>query len=453
MTTQAHGFFQPMLTAALLLPNGTRLPFHGNLDAAQVHDTGTHLGSLAFVESATVELTLGLLPTVTLVLGPPHHAAREILNSNLLVLGDKLLEVQMGYVSRADGGPVLTPVFRADLQVPDVQLGEDISITLTGKGRMVRMLTTLNGRTFDRMTRRHIIEEVVAGTNSASQRNLKIDFSFVDLFPSATSKRLLDQRVSLTQGNRTDWAFLRLLAVDCECQMVVGFETLRFIPRDPNRIARVPQKILRLFDYPDGRVGAGEYPLMSVSCPTNHLYLSGVPGVVMREIDSKDRKLKEVVLDESTKPLTRTTESKAGDTKGTTPATAGKPAKGKAAGHAVLPGQPTEDNQRKAQDLRDESAMAHAVNLEVTCLGIPDVLPTELVAVRGVGLRYDLHYEVLTVTHSFEDGDFTTSLKLIGNTFEHLLQKALEPPEGPANKQKPNVPPANTTVKQPKAPK
>jgi hypothetical protein len=73
--------------------------------------------------------------------------------------------------------------------------------------------------------------------------------------------------------------------------------------------------------------------------------------------------------------------------------------------------------------------------MEVVTLGMPDLLPADVVSVRGLGPRFDTNYGVFVVNHRIGTGGFTTQLTLYANTAK-VLQAAVQA-TGPQNTKDP----------------
>lgn len=446
MPPAIHGFSNPVCAAALVA-NKERYALFGNLTPAQREKL--HVESIGHVESVEVELTLGLIPKLQVSISEHFREMLHIINSEVLEVGDKYLEVQLGYLGKEDGSPVMSPVFRGLMQIPDVTLGEQISVSLVALGEASRLTTTEDRRIFNKTTRREIMQVVARGPNPGNPRNLELNAQFVDEAPSSAAKKLLDQPISAVQGNLTDFDFIRKLAADCDCGVRFFDKAFVLIPRSL-RTTRVPKYTLRLFDFNNGALGQGEYPVLSVSSPTKALYSQGALQVLLRDIDSQKQQTVTVVVSDASHPYERIGDSKAGDVKASAPEAAGKPARGKAPGSVAIHEPPTPAGEQRAKNLTVAAAETTAVNLEVETLGIPDILPGDLVAFRGLGLRYDRNYEVESLTHTFSGGEFKTNLKLLGNTYDMLVRKQQEAPEGPVNKAKPAPQDAGKVTKQAK---
>jgi hypothetical protein len=109
----------------------------GPLDATQIRaanfpKSSEPLRSLPFVQEVTVEHMMGEVARITVILTPPYEDGIKLINSELIEAGVSTLEVQFGYV--VNGKANLSKVFRGVMLLPEVQIGEDITITLHAQG-------------------------------------------------------------------------------------------------------------------------------------------------------------------------------------------------------------------------------------------------------------------------------------------------------------------------------
>ena len=75
----------------------------------------------------------------------------------------------------------------------------------------------------------------------------------------------------------------------------------------------------------------------------------------------------------------------------------------------------------------------YGIQCEIETVGIPDIIPAEVVTVYGVGKRYsDKNYYVSKVIHSVGGGGFTTRLTLISNIGAELTGQAATGPRAQA---------------------
>jgi hypothetical protein len=89
---------------------------------------------------------------------------------------------------------------------------------------------------------------------------------------------------------------------------------------------------------------------------------------------------------------------------------------------------PTTDDAAKSAFQAD---FKMGIKLQIQTLGIPDILPGDVVAVRGVGARFDWNYGVFVVRHFIGSSGFTTELELVSNTAAILA--SLVPAQGTVN--------------------
>jgi len=468
----AFDFYSPFFAAAIITdpdnPASTRFPLWTNLTtdhqvvlAAQNqqqwkidHD---HLHSLSFLTELSVELQLAYLPIITATLAPPYREAIAFLDSPLIEWGRSVLEVQFGYTGGAPDGPILSHPLSGVLLKPEVNLGDQPTITLHAQGIGGFSATRQEGnRTFSRRTRREIIEELAKGPNATMKRNLKIDFSAFgqrardfDAFgglifdedgqdaDDVAGRLLLDEKISYAQGGLTDWMAIWMLVRQSQCWMSLVGDTLHIFPRN-SALSAEPKYALRLFDYPRGQLGprAGCFPILSVSSPTSAVYLPGALwGVTARGVSSKEREPVAVTTTEENAKLARTGKKAIGP-KGD----AGNPEPNKDTGDGLA--QLTGVDPMGPKVLAEQQAAyaefhqdAMGVKLEAETMLIPDLIPGEVVSVSGVGQRLEGNYAILKATYTVPA--FTMKLELISNVGEiGVIDSKLRVALGPVNEKK-----------------
>jgi hypothetical protein len=62
------------------------------------------------------------------------------------------------------------------------------------------------------------------------------------------------------------------------------------------------------------------------------------------------------------------------------------------------------------------------VHIEVETLGVPDLIPGEVIEIRGMGKRLDSTYAVFTINHSIGIDGFTTSFTAVSNVAQMLAK-------------------------------
>jgi len=445
--SQSYDFYSPFMSAAIVMKDGTRVPLFTNVEHGNANEYGArarskdiaNLASLPFVESLTVKNNLGFVPTITAVLSPPINDALAFMMSPLMEFGQSILEVQLGYSAGSSTGEVKTQPFSGILWQPEVQIGRDFSITLHAIGTPGWSMTSQEGaRVFKARSRASIIEACARGEGLANGRDIEVDFDSVrDESPSANA---LDAIVNVNQSGLTDWMMIWRMVNECGCWMILNGNTLVIMERDL-MLSKAPKYNLRFFGYPGGKLGPvidptvgderGCFPILSASSPTKAVFLPGsTVALVTGGVDSKTGEFNGVTLnkDDGIQRLG-----------------------GGASDIASSPTHPginetTGDGaHRKISDINDPKLQAAVkselaaeqfhlgVRLDVETLGMPDILPGDVVSIKGLTRRYDANYGVFEVVHHVGSHGFTTRLWLQSNTMA-VLQNA-EKARGPINTQ------------------
>ncbi len=450
-------------------PNGTRFPLWVdgiNADrrtdlmirselgsSTDVESDIDELSSLAFCTDITVELQLAFIPKISATLSPPFREGRAFLNSSLIEWGNSILEVQFGYTGGAPEDVVLSPVFSGILLKPEVTIGQDISITLNAQGIGAFTANRQDAiKTYQNKTRREIIKDL------AQFVGLEADFSAIDAeyakqfqeaarenvvqlgFPGFeltaltlqsiedTRKQIqkkspIEQPITVSAGGLTVWRLLYQIVREAQCWMTVQGperpgdpEQLRIVPRNAVMSGK-PEYTFTLFDHPAGQLGPAvdTYPILSVSSPTSAVYLpSSTRGFLVFGYDSKEREKAVKQVDATGTGTSRTGEgqTQANPTKRNPAANPGKSeGMGIASSDSLSP-----EFQEQVNAEKDASATAMGVQLDIQTLGVPDILPAKVCAVRGIGSRFEGgNYAIFKVVHKFGTGGFTSDLELRSN--------------------------------------
>ena len=512
-----YDFYSPFMSAWIVQnpedPQGTRFPLwvegvapdrrsslvprppDGQSD--YYSDMVEDLGSLAFCTEITVELQLAFIPKITASLHPPFRDGLAFLNSSLIEWGNSILEVQFGYVGGTPEDIVLSPVFSGVLLKPEVSIGEDISITLNAQG--IGGYTSVRQdwvQVLQNKTRRKVIralcrvigleanfEEVdapfekdlaavgqqVFETVGNSLGAFELDQVTKQEIENAR-KRIyqnspMEQVITVAPGGQTVWQVLYQVVREAQCWMCIQGaeepgepEQLRIIPRN-SVMTGEPHCTLVLYDLPDGEIGPARntFPIESVSSPTSAIYLpSATRGFLVFGYDSKERAKAVEVVDPNSKDVQRS-----GNAQTQANSSARNPAANTATGEGMAVASSDSMSPEYAEQIRAETESAATnmgVKLEITTLGIPDLVPAHVVAVRGIGARFEGgsgNYGVFTVTHTLGSSGYSTKLEAVSNvgqlagTFDRETL-----PKTKTNEQKPETPDGtNTSEKRKKQPK
>lgn len=493
-------FYSPFMAAWIVQnpenPEGTRFPLWvEGVSTARRHELmhsgiglDDDLQSLAFCTEISVELQLAYVPKITATLTPPFREGLAFLNSPLIEWGNSVLEVQFGYTGGSSGDAVLSPVFSGILLKPEITIGQDLSITLNAQG--IGAFTGARQdwtKPFQNMTRRKIIEAL------AQYVGLEADFSEVDApfekevaaasqqvfeaigaslqefqLDQATSRTLeearrniyknspLEQVVTVAPGGLTVWQIIYQLVREARCWMHIqgpstprSPEQLRIIPRNAV-MTGPPQCTLVLYDIPDGEIGPARntFPILGVSSPTSAIYLpSSTRGAFAFGYDSKERSKAVQFIDPNQRDVHRT-----GDAQTQANASPRNPALDlqKVEGAGVVSSDslsPEYDEQIRAET--ESAATNMGVKLEIDTLAIPDLLPAHVVAVRGIGARFESgsgNYAVLKLTHTFGNSGASSKIEAVSNVGQLASVYDTETlPTTPVNDKKPTEFPDNST--------
>lgn len=472
--TDKYDFYSPFVSAALITNKGGRVPLWTNiLSAGDVSprltadsSTRNNLTSFPFLEHLTVELNISYLPRMTATLTPPFQDARRFLDSPLVEWGQTTLEAIVGYSSGTPNGPVLSAPFQGLILKPDIALGTDTTVTLNANGVAGYDATVTQASVQHRNVSRKTILELTATGAGDPDRGLFMDFSQID--SDSAEGKLLDQKVNMDQGWRTDWMFMLQVARDCRCMLSLGTRskadgTVENVVKVHSLSAALgdkPKYTLRYFDFVGGAFGPGhsnfikpasgigpddlvrgDFPILAVNSPTMSVWLPGATkALVSQGIESSTGKVVTTVYDDKKSGRDKVNGAGAAGIQ----ANANQPGVDSKTGNAGAPTNldvnfPESDSTAKAIFAADFNM---GVVLNVTTLGIPNIFPGDVVAVRGVGARFDWNYGVFVVRHQIGSGGFTTELVLRSNTAS-ILQAAIEA-QGTVNDQSPQK--SGTTV-------
>ena len=435
MASGRYDFYNPYMSAVIVTRDGTRWPLWTGLDRERIGATAfdraglNGLTALCFVSEITVAVDLAGVPKITVVLTPPFEEGRKLLDSSVLEWPFSKIEVLLGYVGGSD------VIYTGQMTTaPEFQMGTDISITLTGVGEGgFNAAVSTEPAPLPRQTRRDAMKALLGGGVRGVISTL--DDSAVALTSEAFD--LLEEEVIISPAGYSSWALLTSLARQCRCWALFLDTTLTLIPYQV-QLTGPARRNFYFRDYPGGKLGieAKAFPILSVSSDTAAtLFFTGVTqGLFQGDIQSATAAVsKRYITDKTAAP------SKPGEGSSSplslNDVISVDPETGVISGQGLLQAPGSPDDAFAAgeaiSDFDHKSARGLGIELTIETLGVPDLFPGDVIAVYGVGRRFDstrtgrlgTNYAILALTHKIGDG-FTTTLKCQSATVPFADQDA-----------------------------
>lgn len=398
-----------------------------------------NLKALSFLTEITVELCWADIPKITATLSPPYEDAIKFLDTNLVEWGTNRLAVQFGYASGVKTkGSFLSPAYEGMLLQPDISIGADSTIRLNaqGTGSFTASMTP-RGKTYPNTTIDGI-KQLLMNNNP----NWIINALAVEKDPD-TKRIWFDDKITYCQANKTDYLMMKELIFQARCTFVeVPSKVSEWFvyPRSYMLAKQTPDFWLTMFHLPSGSIGADVYPILSASSPPAALFLPGVQGLMIQDVDVKTKKntVKTVKEKDVKTALTGPGVVVFGDDK-----VLPKPNEGEKSGFHAWPGDPAQPSFVQQAHSAFESASLQgkgmAFPLEIETIGVPSVLPGMICSIRGLGLRLDnSNYAVKKVVHTLNASGFSTRLSLINNAGDYIAKELSQKGFGPENKKAPD---------------
>lgn len=446
-----YDFSTPWVSAIILNPDGSSIGLWTNESEGATVDPQTReetQNSYPWVTEASVTLpATDKVPVITVQLEPPFEDGVRFLDETF-EWGRSTLQVQFGYTQ--DGDPIYTRPWRGTLLKPDITISTDVTITLHAQGlggfgavRQRGGETPAEGETV-----RSFWTRIVQGPSKA--RNGKIDFSEAD--KDKDTKALLDSALeNYAQSNKSDQHVFWDMARRAKCQFYYDDGTIKVVPVSP-AITKVPKRVFRLYHYPEGTIGgvasqqSGDsdetmvYPILSLNAPEMAMWLPGsVRGAVMREISAESRT-------ENREEIQSDKESNTGKGAKSTKEGEEIPAANTDTGQGVelFYGDPeTKTALVDAQQAYRDHAHT-GLTLEIETVGVPDMLPDEMIAVYGAGRRFSgQNFKVFNIEHTVGSDGYGTNFSCISNV---MTEQEGEEAKGPTNTHKPATSPPDDVV-------
>lgn len=433
MTRPTYDFYSPFVSATIVTSSNQRVPLW--MVQGQQAATQTMLAQRdrPYLQEVSVKLNLGGMPVITARLTPTYEQGIEYLNTSLSDWSSSLLEVVMGYSTGGTrGGAVLGPAYTGLLLKPDIQIGTDISVTLNAQGAGNFNLTTTGSTETYTGTREQIINQLLRGPDSSNPSRLRLDLNEVRRSQDQDVQRaFFTDQLSLPLGGRTAWQHVSSLIWETRCWMYVDGDFVRVIPRS-FAFTQTPKYFLAAFRFGTaGELGPASqvFPILSASSPTMGAYLPGaLAGLAIPGTNPRTREATGQQINERNSASARAQDGTARPNEGARAISPGQNnGQGAVAnGVQVMPVEAAETSaSSQAQAARAEweaQGSSVGIRLELETLGIPDLVPGDVVTVQGLGIRVDGNYATMEVTHTASTGGMTTKMTAVKNV-ESILQQ------------------------------
>jgi len=485
-------FYAPFVAARIITGDGQVYPLWMQEEATLPNE----LSSLAFLESVEVQMAINGPPNITLTLTPPYRDGRKLLESNLIEYGVSTIEVQFGYTSGvASGEAILSPVYSARMGKPEINIGEDYSITLTGQGLGTDSIMwsvaggTYEGKRIDII--KQLMEsgpaevdgmpQVYSATSPLTGRRIVVDDSavleqrgldpagwevpsaevgdfilgkFAYYFVKEAEKQanrnlgsstyltqahdlMYTDQISITGAFISPWSLVQHLVMEARCRMMLIGNLLKIFPVE-GWLSSTPVRRLRFYDYPPDALevtynAGGDLPLLSVSSDIMQK-LTPKEAVYMTDVDSETREpVADVYGDSVLRPPRSRTDGIIEQ-----PKTVDNPEiSSTGSGANRVTGNPKDKLAvANAIAMYDDISMTHlGISMEVTTLMDPGLLPGMTVEVVGVSGRHDGNYAVREATYTVGTGGAEMSMNLLSNVVVNAVQDPDLAPQGYENDQ------------------
>lgn len=398
------------------------------------------LANLAYVSEVQVEVHMERNSRVAVTLTPPFEDGLEIINSPLIQWGVGTLQIQIGYTTGSGPtGSLRTLVYGGLLQKPDVSIGSDMTITLNalGVGYALSTANNANGRHFEPgTTPAEAVEAVLKDYTKFDISNLWTDFGLGenqsakgvsginhDFFKPLHSEKVKDkngndvqQTLSIEVGPRNDWWFIQETCQKYGLDLFIVGESVQIKDRNAWLIKQ-PNNGVKRFVVRGGMDPTQLlFPALSLSSPTASVWISSGVGEVLQQ-DVKADKSGTTDSGQINKDNTKVSQTKDG-----TYDPAQDPMGRTQDAGLNFPGNPDTAALAYARGEFKNKNFRKGITIEVDTVGIPDLVPGEVITISGTGSKndpgngvFDGPYGVESVIHNIGIGGYACHFKAIGN--------------------------------------
>lgn len=366
---------------------------------------------LPIVESLDIEMGLGLNSKVTINIAAPYELGMQILRTPLLRIGN-VIEVQVGY-PRAGR---FMPWISAMAAQPSVTVSptDGLTATINGEGGAFAALRNTRSVEYQNKSYADIITEL-AGNE---------DYNFIVQLPDqqAGDDPLYRTRERVSQANQSDWFFMQFITRSANCDAWVepsADEAGRqnFVcRRRAESFGAAPRYTFVMRGQADfDRV----WPIFDFSSNAEGVWLpGGATGVRVGGINPTDLTATTLLVTGETTDVPATADSVPSDGGARVEDTAVRLTTTRddstVGEHVYVSERDPRGAAEVAESTRTEAAGRGGIQATISSFGIPDLLPSEIIAIAELGV-FDSLYQIQKVTHRLAPGEWTMSLDLINN--------------------------------------
>lgn len=361
--------------------------------------------SKIILSSIDVEITLGLSHKITASLEMPYREGLAIVEGTLFSISN-ILSVRFGYSQTGWMSPWMAGI----MTNPSCSLSDTWTIGIEAQGGGALALARTATKEWSG-TRYYIIEEI------ASRLGLLVEADCIN--------QKMTEPVTLNQTGETYFLYLAAIIHDAGYDFFIssnldGKATLFIKDR-----MSAPRPARSFVKYGPIDRDKNQYPILEFDSEPTPFKSSGDAAIKSVWMDDEGNIVKYTAT-ESASALPRTgTGSVAGGKEDIRHDESGlymdQQVLSYESGELMfLPSQWSTASEASVQAKYDEGLAIPPWKTSITTIGIPNMLPGELVAIYGCSKRYDGNYGVFSVKHSISDGGFSTSFECTRNAFSGL---------------------------------
>ena len=383
------------------------------MNPGQFYRGGEVFIDIPVLQSISIELNLGLNGKINIEIAAPFDLGLALLESQLFTIGNAV-EVQVGYPKTNR----FTPWFNGMSAKPSIRIDPDsgLTATLNIEGAGFAALRSSGTDPFTNQSYQDVIQAV------ADRNDWDIEPPDVGNFSADSPDPYLVTRASVSQGGATDFIFLRNVTRQAGLDFYLNPSPRRpgktsvFLSRRDSVLGSAPRYTFVArgkSDFTD------TFPLLSFESQAEGVWLPRGTGTVRSEdIDPFTRDCDPQEVSQATSSVTASGEGQVGDgggVVGETHVRARRAADTQTLGewHAASARDPMTPLER-IRSHSTEQAMRGGINATITSFGIPDLVPTDVIAIDELGI-FSGNYGIQGLTHNAAAGEWRMTMTLLSN--------------------------------------